>query len=276
MRIENIPLDQITYPTEMHRKAHDPIALERLAASIRDVGLMNPITVEAAGDHYVLRAGDRRLQAHRLLRRETIPANIRTGGELAHGEVLTWTENLEREDLSPIEQAEACARMKATGSLSVAAIARMLKRTEAWVDERLDLLEIPPALQQLVHTRELPMRHAIELARVADEQHRDYLTRYALLSGASYTVIKDWVAQWRMHHEANAEGFAPLPPLPQNGERAIVLIPCMTCGDPHPPHELRIAHICTGCHATVMDATSEWRKPLTSNARSSEAQEPHS
>lgn len=266
MNVKQIRLDLITLPPELHRHALDAARLEELARSIETTGLLNPITVERTGDHFTLRAGHRRLEAHRLLRRDTIAANVREPGELAHGELITWAENLEREDLTPIEQAEACERMKTRGHLTPGQIAKMLRRSSDWVEERLALLTLPPALREHVHNRELPMRHAIELGRVTDDDHRDHLMRYALLSGASYVVIRDWVAQWRLHQEHPQHANAPLPPMPAPGERVVVLIPCLTCGEAHPPHELRAAHICTGCHTAVMEATEEWRRPLTSTA----------
>jgi ParB family chromosome partitioning protein len=163
------------------------------------------------------------------------------------GEILTWAENLERANLSPIEEARACERAVKKAGLFPAQIAKQIHRSIDWVEERLALLSIPAALQDLVHTRQLPMRHANELARVTDDAHREHLTRYALMSGASFSVIKDWVGQWRLHAENPAYAPLALPPLPVDGERAIVLIPCMTCGDAKPPHELRVKHICVDC-----------------------------
>jgi ParB/RepB/Spo0J family partition protein len=261
MHMREIPLDLITLPPDLHREVLDAAALERLARSIEQVGLLNAITVEATGDHYLLRAGHRRYEAHRLLRRTSIMAQVRDPGELGHGEVITWIENLEREDLTPLEQARACRRMIDTRGLTARKVAELLRRSPQWVDDRLDLLDTPTELQALVHKAELPMRHALELARVTDPAHREHLTRYALLSGASFTVIKDWVAQWRLHAETASGVPAPLPPLPLDGQRAIVLIPCLTCGEARPPHELRVAHICIGCHQVVIDATAEWRQP---------------
>jgi len=261
MQMLEIRLDLITLPPDLHREALDAAALERLARSIEAVGLLNPITVESIGDHYLLRAGHRRLEAHRLLRRTHIHAQVRDPGELGHGEVITWIENLEREDLTPLEQARACRRMIETRGLTARKVAELLRRSIHWVEDRLELLDTPTELQALVHKAELPMRHALELARVTEPAHREHLTRYALLSGASFSVLKDWVAQWRLHTETASGVPAPLPPLPLEGQRAIVLIPCLTCGEARPPHELRAAHICAGCHQVVMDATAEWRKP---------------
>ena len=259
MNVQKIPLSLITLPVEMHRRALDAARLEELAASIKDIGLLNPITVERDGDHYVLRAGHRRYEAHRLLRLDTIEANIRDEGAIANGEPITWAENLERADLSPLEEAEACARMMQRCGFTIERAAKQLRRSRPWVDERLKLLTAPKDLQDLVHTRELPMRHASELARVTDEAHRHHLTRYALLSGASYGVIRDWVAQWRLHANSDDPGAAPLPAYPMDGSRITIIIPCLTCGTPHPHEQLRVVRMCNDCHANVLQATSEWR-----------------
>lgn len=260
MNVEPIPLHLITLPPEMHRRALDPARLAELADSIRDLGLLNPITVEREGDHFVLRAGHRRLEAHRLLRRETISANVRAAGALAHGEVLTWAENLARADLSQIEEAEAVQRQMQRTGCTAAQLARQLHRSTDWVQERIELLAAPAELQDLVHRRELPMSHARELARVTDAQHRHHLTHYAIQSGASFPVIRDWVAQWRLHAESGNATQAPLPPMPIDGGRIVVLMPCMTCGDALPAEQLRIVRMCPGCLDTVTKATAEWRE----------------
>lgn len=260
MDIQKIPLSLITLPVEMHRRALDAARLEELAASIKAIGLLNPITVERAGDHYVLRAGHRRLEAHRLLRLDAIHANVRSPDELGHGEILTWAENLDRADLSPVEEAEAVSRMIEHAHLTIEAAAKYLRRSRDWVTERLNLLSAPRELQDLVHRRELPMRHAYELARVTDADHRAHLTRYALLSGASYAVIRDWVAQWRLHAGSENMGAAPLPAYPLDGSRITIMIPCLTCGAAHPAESLRIVRMCPECHGNVLQATEDWRR----------------
>jgi len=259
MKVEEIPLSRITLPTELHRMTLDPLGITRLANSIRDVGLMQPITVEAQGDHYVLRAGHRRLEAHRALGRDTISAIVRPADSLATGEVLTWTENLEREDISPIEQARALERMRSKGGLTIAAIGRTLKRSDDWVETRLELLRMPPELVEHVHAGTLPISHALTLARVTDDNHRNHLTTYALTSGASHAVLKDWVAQWLLDLEAGRLATAALPPLPVEGQSYTVTVPCITCAKPHPAVELRIVRICTGCVHQVLEATEDWR-----------------
>jgi hypothetical protein len=111
------------------------------------------------------------------------------------------------------------------------------------------------------------MRHAIVLARVTDDEHRRHLTAYAIGSGASYNVIRDWVAQWQLHKEAGHTTAAPLPPVPVDGGRYVVMVPCMCCGEPLPADVLRIVRMCAGCHDNVLQATAEWRTPPTTNTQ---------
>lgn len=261
MNLQHVPLHKITLPVELHRIKLDPGELQGLANSIRDVGLLQPITVEPEGDHYVLRAGHRRLEAHRLLGVPTIPAIVRDAAAMGKGEVLTWTENLERADITPIEQARALARMRTTGGLTNATIARMLKRSEDWVDLRLALLTMPPELIDHVDAGLLPISHALTLARVTDDAHRHHLVTYAMRSGASNAVLKDWVGQWQLDLEAGRVSPATLPALPIEGQPYVVMVPCLTCGVPHPAVELRIVRICAPCVQQVAEATADWRKP---------------
>lgn len=260
MRIEEIPINRITLPAYLHRLALDPVKLQSLANSIRDVGLQQPIGLDPEGDHYMLAFGHRRLEAHRLLGRTHITAKISEPGALASGEVLTWTENLEREDPSPIEQARALTRMHTAGGLTIATIAKLLKRSEDWVEARLALLTMPAELIDHVHKGALPISHALTLARVTDEGHRCHLVAYAMRSGASHAVLKDWVAQWLLDLEAGRLSEATLPALPIAGETYVVTVPCITCGIPHPAVELRIVRICPPCIDNVIQATAEWRK----------------
>ncbi len=260
MKIEEIPLSQITLPPELDRDSIDPEALRELAESIESVGLLNPITVEIVGDHYMLRAGRRRMEAHRLLHRTHITANIRDPAEMGQGDVITWAENLDRADLSKLEEARSVKRFQDHTGFSPAQLGKKLHRSPDWIRARLDLLDAPEALQQHVHKRELALATAIELARVTNDDDRDRLTHYALMSGASLTVIKDWVAQWRLHQETHASGAAPMPPILLEQGRITVLVPCLTCATPFPAETLRIVRICNDCLNTVTSATNEWRQ----------------
>ncbi len=266
MDIRKIPLSSITYPPELDREALDPEELRELAASIELLDLINPITVETAGDHFMLRAGRRRCEAHRLLGRVEIMANVRSPGEVGHGELITWAENLDRSQLSFLEEAKSIKRMMDKTNLGPAAIARKLHRSVDWVDSRLELLTVPPELQDLVHKRQLPLNIANHLAKVTDPDHRAHLVHYAIQSGASFSVIRDWVSQWKLHEETGKLEAAPLPPMPIDGGRYVIYIPCMTCGQAHPAEQLRIVRICPPCVDNIIQATAEWRAATAASA----------
>jgi ParB family chromosome partitioning protein len=261
MIVKEIPLQLITLPPEMHRTVLDPVELQDLANDIRDNGLLQPAGVEPEGDHYVLRWGHRRYEAHRLLGRQNLPCNIRQPGDLARGEVLTWAENLQRAEVTAVEQARALQRMHTTGGLSIETLARKLRRSRDWVELRLALLDMPHELITLVHEGKLPISHGLTLAQVNDEGHRHHLTTYALSSGASHAVLRDWVGQWKLDLEAGRLSSAALPPLPIEGQPYVVTVPCLTCAKALPVLELRICRICAPCVGDVMAATADWRAP---------------
>lgn len=259
MDVRKIPLDKIVYPPRMDREAIDADELRTLADNIDQIGLLNPITVEAQGEYYMLRAGRRRTEAHRLLNRKEIDANVRPADELGHGELITWTENLERAQLSMLEEARSIKHMMEQTGMSIRQLSAQLHRTHDWVASRIALLEIPVEMQRLVHKKELPLQHALELATVEDDDHRAHLLHYAISSGASFTVIRDWIAQYRLHRSTSDGSAAPLPPMPEPGQPYVVMIPCLTCGIAHPALELRIVRICASCVESIVDATKEWR-----------------
>jgi hypothetical protein len=119
---------------------------------------------------------------------------------------------------------------------------------------------MPAELIEHVHAGKLPISHALTLARVTDDGHRCHLTTYALRSGASHAVLKDWVGQWLLDLEAGRLATATLPAIPVEGQPYVVTVPCLTCGVPHPALELRIVRMCPPCVQQVAEATAEWRE----------------
>lgn len=256
MKVESIPVDLIVLPPYMHRVSIDQDKLNQLAASIAEHGPLQPIVVEQLGDHYLLRAGHRRLLAHIQLGRDTIAANIREPGDTTHGEALTWIENLQREDLSPMEEARALHRAHTEHRLTIDTLADQLKRRPEWIAQRLSLVALPDNLATLVHTRELPISHALLLAEITDDQHRDYLTTYAKNAGVSTTILREWVRAWATARDAGDGAAAPRPAIPEPGQPIVITMPCYSCGNTHPVTALRIVRVCPQCARALADLTT--------------------
>ncbi len=156
----------ITPHPEQPRRHFDEAALEELAASIGQRGVIQPIVVRAVGaGQYQLVAGERRWRAAQKAQLHEIPALVR---DLSDRDVmaLALIENLQREDLNPIEEARAYHRLAESEELTQAEIARMVDKSRSHVANLQRLLVLPESVITLVETGELSMGHARALIGV--------------------------------------------------------------------------------------------------------------
>jgi ParB family chromosome partitioning protein len=151
-------------------------AIEELAASMKEHGLLQPIVVRAVGNAYELIAGHRRLEAARVLGWRTIPAVIRVDTE-ATSQLLTLVENLQREDLSAREEAAALEILVRERGWSTRQVAAAIHRSPAFVSKRLRVFD-DPILAPAVLANELSVSAGEELLKLEPKR------RYALLTQA--------------------------------------------------------------------------------------------
>ena len=166
-----IPLADIQISGWNPRKHFDETKISELAADIEANGLIQPILVRPKGaTKYELVVGERRLRAHRLIKRETIPARVR---ELTDEQVLVimLSENENREPLNPIEEAHHLKRVLEVGKLTQTELARRLNKSQNWVSDRLKLAELPADVQGMIIRRLIFPNTAIELMRMKDHPH---------------------------------------------------------------------------------------------------------
>lgn len=149
-----IPLSAITANPEQPRREFDPGALRELADSIAANGLINAIAVEAApGGKYILIDGERRYRAHQLLKRKTIEATIfpaRSSEARKERLMQAMVANVQRSDLTPMEEARAYAELRDLG-MAVNEIAKAMGVSLSKVYARLELVTFPEGVQQLFH-----------------------------------------------------------------------------------------------------------------------------
>ncbi|MEC8989742.1 MAG: ParB/RepB/Spo0J family partition protein, partial [Candidatus Latescibacterota bacterium] len=160
-QVIDLIVDDIAPNPHQPRTEFDEDRLQELAGSIREKGLLQPIVVNrTAPDSYHLIAGERRLRASRLAGLESIPAivhEIESAQELTE---LALVENLQREDLSPIEEAEAYRSLMSTCMLSQDDIAARVGKDRSTVANSLRLLKLPVSIRQLLRDGALQMGHA--------------------------------------------------------------------------------------------------------------------
>jgi ParB/RepB/Spo0J family partition protein len=170
-----IPIDWISPNPDQPRLAFDATSLEELAASIREHGVLQPILVRPLGNNeYQLIAGERRWRASRAAGQTTIPALVEDIDDDTALEI-SIIENLQREDLSPLEEAGIYDRMVREHGYSVRKLAQKLGKDKGYLENRLRLADAPAEIRELVSLRKDTLSHAYELMKVEDPRKRKRL-----------------------------------------------------------------------------------------------------
>ena len=174
-QMRELPVDKILPNPAQPRLSYEEGSLTELADSIREHGVLQPVLVRPSGAQYELIAGERRWRASRLAQRETIPAIVVEFDEQTALEV-SIIENLQREDVSPLEEAAMFRKMTALG-YSVRQLAQKIGKDKGYVENRMRLADAPPEIKELVSVRKDTLSHAYELMRISDERTRRRLAK---------------------------------------------------------------------------------------------------
>ena len=167
-----VHVDRIEPNPEQPRLAFNQETLDELAASIREHGVLQPILVRPIGPNtYQLIAGERRWRASKLAGLETIPALIEEIDDDTALEI-SIIENLQREDISPLDEAAMYDRMVSEHGYSIRKLADKLGKDKGYVENRLRLADAPDEVRELVSLRKDTLSHAYELMKVEDPKRR--------------------------------------------------------------------------------------------------------
>jgi len=158
--LNEIPLSQIEPNPDQPRREFDETAMQELAASIGNMGIIAPITVrQTAPDHYMIIAGERRWRASQMAGLTTIPAYIRTVEDENVME-LALVENIQREDLNAIEIALAYEHLAETTGMTQERISERVGKSRTAVTNYMRLLKLPAKIQMALKNRDIDMGHA--------------------------------------------------------------------------------------------------------------------
>jgi len=175
-QIREVPVSKILPNPAQPRLSYDEDSLTELASSIREHGVLQPILVRPAGAKFELIAGERRWRASGMAERETIPAIVVEFDEQTALEV-SIIENLQREDVSPLEEAAMFRRMTETFGYSVRQLAQKVGKDKGYVENRLRLSDAPADIRELLSLRKDTISHAYELMKIGDERKRRRLAK---------------------------------------------------------------------------------------------------
>ena len=192
--LREVPLDSIAPNPRQPRGTFDDDTLGELAASIREVGLLQPIIVrEVDGSRYELVMGERRWRAARLAGLQAVPAIVRTvpDTDLLRDALL---ENLHREQLNPLEEGAAFAQLLEDFGVTHEALAQRVGKSRSHVSNTMRLLGLTPPVQRRVAAGVLSAGHARALLSLADPDQHEALATRIVAEGLSVRAVEEIVA----------------------------------------------------------------------------------
>ena len=202
-----VQVDHIEPNPEQPRMVFEQQALEELASSIREHGVLQPILVRPLGPNtYQIVAGERRWRASRLAGLATIPALIEEIDDDTALEIAI-IENLQREDLSPLDEAAMYDRMIHEHGYSIRKLADKLGKDKGYLENRLRLADAPPEIRELVSLRKDSLSHAYELLKVEDPKKRRRLAEQVARGELTLIKLRDKI-EGRRARESRADAEA--------------------------------------------------------------------
>ena len=215
-----LDLDMIEPNRKQPRKYFDETALEELAASLKAYGMIQPIVVKKSGEYYDIIAGERRWRAAKIAGLTKVPVVIKKWEE---GEAFeaALVENLQREDLNPMEEAESYQRLQEEFGLSQEKIAEKVGKSRSAITNSLRLLQLDSRVRTLVVENKVTAGHARTLLPVTDGDDQFELAEMIIDEGLSVRAVEALVKSYLAKAENPAEKEEELSKADEREYRAI-------------------------------------------------------
>lgn len=192
-RVQNLFISAISPNPDQPRHHFDNVALDQLAESIKRYGVIQPIVVSPKGDGYQIVAGERRWRAATIAGLQQIPAIVRDREELEQLEVAL-IENVQRVDLSPLEQAVSIERLHQQFNITYTDIAKRLSKAETTVSNIVRLLHLPPAAREALQNGKISEGHARAILALKDSpDSQNQLLEFIIKNGWSVRQAEQYV-----------------------------------------------------------------------------------
>lgn len=191
--INEIELDKIQVNPNQPRREFDPIALQELADSIAEIGIIQPITLRQLGeDSYQIIAGERRYRASIQAGLKTIPAYIRTAND-EHVMEMALIENIQREDLNALEVALAYQHLIEQYELTQERLSERVGKKRTTITNYLRLLKLPAQIQVALKNKEIDMGHARALLALDDPKAQIKIFNEIINQNYSVRKVEEWL-----------------------------------------------------------------------------------
>ena len=207
-----VPVDRVTTNPDQPRTRFDDDSLEELAASMKEVGVLQPIVVTGDEGGYVLIAGERRWRAAKRAGLAVIPAVVRenTGTSTL---VEALVENVQRQDLTPLEEAHAYQQLLENYGMTQEQVASRVGKSRPAISNTLRLLQLPVEVQEMVDAGELSAGHARALVGLDDTAYATHLAKRAADDGWSVRQMEEAVRLRKGAETRSPSGVRQLRPV---------------------------------------------------------------
>ena len=210
--VREIPIEKIRPNPGQPRMTFHQDTLQELAASVKEHGVLQPILVRPSGEGYEIIAGERRWRASKLAGKETIPAIVERFDDATALEIAL-IENLQREDLSPLDESTIYEKMTGELGYSIRQLAAKLGKDKGYVENRLRLAKAPDDVREMVSQRYDTLSAAYELMKIDNPRRRKTLAKQMLAGQLTLIKLHDRVERI-LNPQAKPEKPEPaIPPL---------------------------------------------------------------
>jgi ParB family chromosome partitioning protein len=210
--VRELPLEKVVPNPSQPRMTWHEETLQELAASIKEHGVLQPILVRPSGDHYEIIAGERRWRSSKIAGKETIPAIVERFDDATALEIAL-IENLQREDLSPLDEAVIYKKMTDELGYSIRQLAGKLGKDKGYVENRLRLASAPDDVREMVAKRYDTLSAAYELMKLEDKRRRRSLAKQILAGQLTLIRLHDRVERILNPQHRGAKAEPAIPPL---------------------------------------------------------------
>lgn len=188
--IKMVKIDELRSNPYQPRKVFDETALQELAASIKEHGVFQPIIIKKSIKGYEIIAGERRVKASKIAGLDEIPAIIRDFSDDEMMEIALL-ENLQRENLNAIEEANAYKKLLETLELTQEQLSNRLGKSRSHITNMIGLLNLPEEVQKLLSSKEISAGHARIISKLENEEQQIILAKKVVDEGLSVRQLED-------------------------------------------------------------------------------------
>ena len=251
-----IALDLIDDPVVPMRKDITNESVEELVASIRQVGILEPIILRAVNGRYEVIAGHRRTYAARLADLVEVPSILRSATD-DEAEMWKIHENLHRKDITPSEESNHYSFLISKHGMTPSRIASMISKSPAYVTDRLAILRYPKFLKDAMDKGEISFSVAREFIKFDDEQQMSTAVYYAVANGMTHETALKWVQDYKRDKMAPQQTEIPSADDSLGEIPVAKMVPCIFCGSSIKLFEAIVVYIHRQCNAEAIRLQTE-------------------